>query len=206
MRGYTILLLILTAAAAWSQDTSARDDQGELTPIGVEAATPAEGDAGQIPLVSTWDFLRMVLVLGAVVACIYIIFRLLKRGRNRGLPEHDLIRVVDSRNLSGGKSLHLVQVGRSFFLVGSSDGSVSLVSEISDPESADMVRLSVANKGSESRRSFSDLLSGMFRASPAAGGPAPESSAGGRPDADTPAVSTGASEFVRKQRERLRWL
>jgi flagellar protein FliO/FliZ len=88
----------------------------------LDAGDEAEGaETGEVqggPLVSSWDFLRMVLILAAVVGVIYLIFWLLKRGFRRQLPQNDLIRLLGTRNLSGNRALHLVEMGKQVFLVG----------------------------------------------------------------------------------------
>ena len=78
-------------------------DTGEPT----EAAENDEVQGG--PLVSSWDFLRMVLILAAVVGVIYLIFWLLKRSMRRQLPQNDLIHLLGTRNLTGNRALHLVE-------------------------------------------------------------------------------------------------
>ena len=93
------------------------------------------------PLVSTWDFVRMLLILAAVVGVIYLLFHLLKRGFRRQLPQNDLIRVLGSRSLSGNRALHLVAMGRSVFLVGAAESGISLIAEIKDQETLDQIRL-----------------------------------------------------------------
>ncbi len=104
-------------------------------PAGSAAAAPAG------PLVSTWDFLRMLLILAAVVGVIYLLFHLLKRGFRRQLPQNELIRVLGSRSLSGNRALHLVAMGRSVFLVGAAESGISLIAEIKDQETLDQIRL-----------------------------------------------------------------
>ncbi len=126
---------------------------GQSTP-GVQISTPG---------VSTWDFVRMLIILAAVVGAIYLLFWILRRSTGRKITENDLIRVLGSRSLAGNKSLHLVEVGSSVFLVGASDGGVELISEIKDKESLDSVRLKAAEESPAGRRSFQELLSEIFR-------------------------------------------
>jgi flagellar protein FliO/FliZ len=115
------------------------------------------------PGVSTWDFLRMILILACVIVVIYLLFWLLRRGAGRRVPENDLIRVLGTRGLSGSKALHLVEVGSSIYLVGSSDGGVELIAEITEKESLDAVRLKAAEQPAEGRRTFQQTLSEIFR-------------------------------------------
>jgi len=127
------------------------------------AAGTAQAAPGGTPGVSAWDFVRMLVVLGLVVGAIYLLFWVLKRGTRKKITENDLIRVLGSRSLSGNRALHLVEVGSSVFLVGASDGGVELISQITEKESLDAVRLKAAEEGPAGRRSFQQVLSEIFR-------------------------------------------
>jgi flagellar protein FliO/FliZ len=127
------------------------------------AGVPAAPAAETLQVISTWDFVRMLLILGAVVAVIYLLFRLLKRGSRGRHQEAELIHLLDYRSLSGNRALHLVEVGRSLYLVGCAENSVSLVSEIVDKESLDMIRLAVSERPEPQKKGFAEVLFSMFR-------------------------------------------
>jgi flagellar protein FliO/FliZ len=134
---------------------------GSGTPVaaaGAAAAPTVQGGG-----VSTWDFVRMLLVLAAVVVVIYLLFWLLRRGSRARIPENDLIKVLGSRGLAGNRAMHLVEVGSSLYLVGSADGGVRLIAEITDKESADAVRLKAAEAAPGGKRTFTQILSEIFR-------------------------------------------
>ncbi len=118
---------------------AATGEEALVLPEEPQGAPAAAAPAG--PLVSTWDFLRMLLILAAVVGVIYLLFHLLKRGFRRQLPQNDLIRVLGSRSLSGSRALHLVAMGRSVYLVGAAESGISLIAEIKDQETLDQIRL-----------------------------------------------------------------
>jgi flagellar protein FliO/FliZ len=186
--------LCLLAALAGALPISAQQvapapaSSGELTPVG-QGATADEAAPARVSLVSTWDFVRMLLVLAAVIAFIYIVFVLLRRGTRRATAQNDLIRVLGSKSLAGNRSLHLVRVARSLYLVGSAEASVALVSEIRDKESVDEILLEAEKQRAPGRRTFSDILAGLV-----------PHGAGGQL-----ALPDGLG-FVRRQRERLRKL
>ena len=202
IRKIILIIIVATFAArgVTAQDKATQPkDLGEETPIGRAADTGPSGasvaaapadSAAQTPLVSTWDFVRMLLVLAAVVGAIYVILRLLKRGSRRLSGDDGLIRVIGSRALSGGRSLHLVQVGTNLFLIGSSEGGVSLVSQIADKESVDSILLA-AGEQEGPRKGFAELLADFFSSRKGGGGPAD---------------AAGSINFVRRQKERLRRL
>jgi flagellar biogenesis protein FliO len=125
-------------------------------------ATPGQAAQNATPGVSTWDFVRMLIILAAVVGAIYLLFWILRRSTGKKIAENNLIRVLGSRNLAGNRALHLIEVGSSVFLVGSSDGGVELISQITDKESLDSVRLKAAEEAPAGRRNFQQLLSEIF--------------------------------------------
>ena len=115
-------------------------------------------------MVGTWDFVKMLLVLSGVVGVIYLLFLLLKRGARARYPENQLIRLLDHQTLSSGRALHLVDVGGRVYLVGSAENGVNLISEITNQESLDTIKLELAEKEPAARKSFSSYLLDFFRA------------------------------------------
>ncbi|MGA2479452.1 MAG: flagellar biosynthetic protein FliO [Spirochaetia bacterium] len=130
---------------------------------GTQTPAPAPQAAPATPGVTTWDFLRMLIILAAVVGVIYLIFWLLRRGSGKKIQENNLIHVLGSRSLAGNRALHLVEVGTSVYLVGASDGGVELIAEITDKESLDSVHLKAAEENPGGRRNFPQILSEIFR-------------------------------------------
>ena len=190
-----VALLLLPLAALQAQEQSDRSDGPPPRPAeesllildtgGDEAGGESEEVQGG-PLVSSWDFLRMVLILAAVVGLIYLIFWLLKRGVRRQLPQNDLIRLLGTRNLSGNRALHLVEMGKQVFLVGSAEGSISLISEIRDRETLDSIALERAQLENRTPQGFAQFFQSILKS-----GKQRESAVGGTVD------------FMKQQRQRL---
>jgi flagellar protein FliO/FliZ len=192
-----VFLLLTPLAGAFAQATPAAVEEGaspasrgSTAPVGEESlaipdapeAPAAAAPAG--PLVSTWDFVRMLLILAAVVGVIYLLFYFLKRGFRRQLPQNDLIRVLGSRSLSGNRALHLVAMGRSVFLVGAAESGISLIAEVKDQETLDQIRLESA-EAARLPQGFAQFFQSLWK--------------GGKRDA-----SGDSLEFMKQQRQRLR--
>jgi len=194
-----LVVAVATPAAAQVTDETKLLIPDTSTAGGSGAAGAAAGAApaaAQVPGVGTWDFVRMLLVLALVVGLIYGVFWLLRRGGRLRSPESEMIRILGSRSLAGSRALHLVEVGRSVYLVGSAENGVNLVAEVKDQETLDAVRIQAAEEGGRARRSFAATLARIF--SP---GKAP-----GRPGAGkAPGLGEGA-DFLRSQRDRIRRL
>jgi flagellar protein FliO/FliZ len=116
---------------------------------------------GVSPL-SFWDLVRMVLVLGAVVGLIYLVFYLLKRAGGGRTVRNDLIKVIGTQPLAGNRAIYLVQVGAQVFMIGAGSESITLLGEITDKETVDAMVLS-ATEANPSRRSFSEALASFIQ-------------------------------------------
>lgn len=108
-----------------------------------EEGSAAPG-AGELPGVQFGDLLRMLLVLGLVIALIYAFFWMLKRISGVKASGADTISLLATQPLKGDAALHLVETGSRLFLVGSTASAVNLVAEIDDKESMDEIRLASA--------------------------------------------------------------
>jgi flagellar protein FliO/FliZ len=188
------VVLVINAAPAWSQAEDYADGNQLPAQVNEEELPIQDTQAPEIQLeeglntFTIWDFLRMVLVLGGVIAAIYGIFYLLKRVGNPKSQPNNLITVLTTQNLQGSRALHLIEVGNEVYLVGSSDGGVNLVSRIEDGETLDQIRL-YRSEVIAGGKSFQQTLKGFFHK-------------GGVPETDD-SIQDGAL-FLQKQRERLK--
>ena len=164
----------------------------EATPVDTTPlpAAGGAGAAGTASVVSTGDFVRMVVVLAAVLGAIYLLFRFLRRGAAGRAGNSELIAVLGSRALGGNRSLHLVRAAGGFYLVGAGDQAVNLIAEINDPESLDLLAAHGAGQGDVARGRFADLLA--------------EAGIGAAGDAR--GTASGHTAFLRRQRDRVRGL
>jgi flagellar protein FliO/FliZ len=169
---------------------AAATDETQLT---FEDEEGAEAPGGNLGTFGTWDYVRMVIVLAAVIGAIYLVFWLLKRGSRGRMQNSRIVRVLGSHGLPGNKGLHVVEVGNQIFLVGTGDETVRLISEITDQESIDEMRLIASEQQSARPKSFGEALTGFF--SPGNGG---------GPTLQGSGSNGGALDFLQKQRERVK--
>lgn len=169
------ILLIITSAGQLSAQESTQDidesqlllddaaDAPEDTPGDTREEEPAaEAAAEPIGNITFWDFLRMVLILGVIIGLIYLLFYFIKKRGSPKLQNNELFEVISTQVLSSNRTIHLVQVGNQFFLIGSGEQSVNLISEIKDRETIDEIRLKLSNVKSGDRRNFKNIFSGLF--------------------------------------------
>ncbi|AEJ19674.1 FliO/MopB family protein [Gracilinema caldarium] len=146
--------------------------------------------------ITFWTVFRLVLVLGLSVAAIYgIVFWLKKLARPAELRD-PYLRVLASTHLGSNRYIHIVAVGTKAWLVGSSDGSVQPIAEITDKETLDAMFLDESKKLAETGKSQHDFTSILRRFIP--------QSHSDNQNLQSP-VNIHA-ERLKKQRERLRGL
>lgn len=125
-----------------------------LPEAGTAAGTASgTGSSSMLPY-----FLRMLLVLGLVIAAIYGLYALLRRGSRPASAPDSYLRILASTSLGIGKSLHVVSLGDKAWLVGATDSSINLVSPIENKELVDALELRAAEGPQTPRKDFSSML------------------------------------------------
>jgi flagellar protein FliO/FliZ len=200
LMGVGLLIVNLTPVSAQTPDVPG--DSSALTDSVVSgAAEPSresliifgdDSSEGAMTAPTSSSFfvvLRMVLALALAAAAIYGVVFLFKRLSRPPARANPYLRVLASAPLGPGSHVSVVSLGSNAWLVGASDGGVSLISEITDQELVDAMLLDESRrtpeKGGGKLLNFAALLRRLGGGTPT--GP-------GRPSADS----------LRKRRERLK--
>ena len=169
-KSLVVFLLILVCSVfsvAAQQNASAEETQVIEQPqntfdessilLGEGRQNQAPGGSGSS---SFFLLLRMVLFLLIVVACIFLVFKFMKK--TMAVPDNDdmFMRIVSSVNISPSKSVQIVTLTDKYaFMIGVSDDSVNLISQIDDPELIQAMNLySDKQKKKSKPKNFADIL------------------------------------------------
>lgn len=190
-------LALGSAAAVWSQTAQAVPQPAPLpaesTQKIADGSPAAPATAPAAADITVWDYLKMLLILGLVLGMIWGFVWFMRRLSGQGQRADPLIRVLHSHTLSGSRTLQVVEVGPDVLLVGTGDAGVTLVKDLTGTEAADAFRLASSQSGPGSRTKFGDLVAELLGFRPRL-----------RPDISAPADNS--SDFLKKQRERLKKL
>jgi len=143
---------------------------------------------GQISGPSAWTIIRMILVLALVAAAVYGIVFLFKKAGKKSANTDPYLKILANTHLGSNRYAHIISVGGKAWLVGSSEGGVNLISEVTDKEIIDAMLLDDSNKAEQVPGRFPDFIALLRRF-------------GIKAQTKTP----GADE-IRKRRERLKGL
>lgn len=190
--GLLILLFIISAVSVFAQEednnANITDQVDEATLTIMDAENQEIADrGGSLNTFSVWDFVRMLMVLAGVLGFIYLIFFLLKKAGSPKIVSDSTIKLLSTQNLEAGRSLHLIEIGPQIFLIGSGDSSVQLISEITDQETIDTIKMDESVRNSDNK-TFTETFTGLFK----------------REHIRKNQTNTGSISFIKKQRERLK--
>ncbi|HET7838271.1 MAG TPA: flagellar biosynthetic protein FliO [Rectinemataceae bacterium] len=159
--------------------------------IGDRATAAAAGSVPAGPSTLAY-FLRMVVVLALVLGAIYGAYRLMRRASRPRIEEDPTVKVLATASLGPGKAVHVLSVGNQAFLIGVTDSSISLISEVADRDLVDSLALkaAMAPKAREGLGGFGEALAALLAGKGRAAG-----KRGPQP---------GDGDFLARQRERLR--
>jgi flagellar biosynthetic protein FliO len=164
-------------AAAGAVGDSAAAADGTATAVGASAETPAQGPgtaasrAEENALWNTQDpasgeaeapsgtssvfaIFRMVLVLALVAGLIYLVVYFLRRIGKPQVEQNPHLKILASTYLGSGRYVHVVTVGKEAWLIGSGEGGVRHIADISDHEAVDAMALAASEKKAETPEPF----------------------------------------------------
>ena len=187
-----VVIIFFLSAGLSAQESTQQELPDETSIIIDDTQTEAEEAAPGGAVVTAWDIIRMILILIGVLIVIYLIFYFMRKAGGPRFQDNELITMHASLGLGGNKSVHLIEAGREFFLVGAGDDSVNLISKIDDKESVDDLRfkISTSEESGGPTRNFADIFSRMFKR--------------GQTDVNLQKSMMKNKDFMKEQRERLK--
>jgi len=144
----------------------------------------------RVQVIGVLDLLRMLFVLAGVLASIYGLFWLIKKTK-AGTPvgNASVIKVRDQVILGGTKAIYLVQIGERMFMVGGTENSLNLLTELQDKDTLQEIQVVLGQKSEKPVQHFSSLLGDLLGSTKVGGGKSTKPS---------------SFEFLHSQKERLK--
>ena len=166
---FTLFIFFSVITCIHSQDVNNTETENQnieetmkIDDAGVQPAAVDNPEQKGLVSFTIWDFVRMLLVLFFVILCIYGVFFLLRKAGTGKFTESDLINIISSKSVAVNKSLHIVEVGNQLMLIGVSDDSINLISEITDKETFDTIKLYKGENIPPKGGSFFSYLTGIL--------------------------------------------
>jgi flagellar protein FliO/FliZ len=180
------ILFQLVYLPLWAQETEATTDtepqnqRGE-TPEATDESAPAEVTPAETVPAEAPDYeyddpefndtrvsyplmiLRTIAVMGVIIIGIYFIFRLLIKKKNKLITDSEVVKVLATYPLAANRIIQVVDIGGQVLVLGVSDSSINLITELQDKEVIDRIKLASSKEHGGAgtfRETFMNLLGG----------------------------------------------
>ncbi len=106
---------------------------------------------------------KTLVILGVFGFGIYYIFRYISKKQGIAFPSLNIIKIIASVPVGTNRFIQIVEVGNKYYLIGSTDNNIRLLSEIIDKETLDMIKV-LKNKENKSGppSSFTGFLNNLL--------------------------------------------
>jgi len=148
--------LIVTPSVSAQEAESANVVEEQIPPASEDPITTAQqaltfewdtGEAAPTSGTSVWAAVRMVLALALAAAAVYGVVFFIKRSSKQTALNDPFLKILASAHLGSNRYAHIVSVGSKAYLVGASDGGVSLIDEVDDKDILNAMLLEDSRKG-----------------------------------------------------------
>ncbi len=143
------LLSIIPVLPAYSQDNPDKSPVVNNTPgsNNNSNAVPGQGFVEEDfkPQVEeesvAWMIIKTILILGLFAGGFYMFFKFVSQKAGLHVSGHEAIQILSTVSVGTNKFVQIIDVAGKVFLLGVSDSSINLLTEITDREEIDRIRL-----------------------------------------------------------------
>ena len=154
----SIIALLLFCVCAFSQESVSSLDESSYV---FNSASQSES-VDQENTTSTFGlFMRMIFVLIGIIALIYAFVWALRKFSTPKAKEDLYLKEVANLTLSPGKIVRVISLKEKAYIIGVTDSSINLITEVQDKELIDAMNLNAEQSANEKPKDFSTMLS-MF--------------------------------------------
>jgi flagellar protein FliO/FliZ len=171
------------SAESIRQETVQDDvEKGAAAGDGTEAVNeaPAESDGAAVPAeLPDYEYedpefnenrisypmmiLRTVAVMGVIIIGVYFLFRTLVKKKSKLVANSEVITVLATYPLAANRIIQVVDIGGQVLVLGVSESSINLITELKDKEAIDQIRLASSKEqggAGNFKETFMNLLGG----------------------------------------------
>ncbi|MDD5065773.1 MAG: flagellar biosynthetic protein FliO [bacterium] len=84
---------------------------------------------------------KTIFILGFFGFGVYFLFKYLAQKQGLAAPNLNIIRMITSVPVGTNRFIQLIQIGNNYFLIGVSENNISLLKEITDKETVNMIQI-----------------------------------------------------------------
>jgi len=91
-------------------------------------------------------FIKTIFILAIFLGAIYLVFKYISSKQGIFPPSKDIIKLRSTLPIGTNRFIHLIEIGTHYYLIGSSEAGINLISEIIDNESVNMIKIEASKE------------------------------------------------------------
>ena len=151
------------AASASTAGETDVDATGEAAPAELPDYEYEDPEFNENRISYPMMILRTVAVMGVIIIGVYFLFRVLVKKKTKLVTDSEVITVLATYPLAANRIIQVVDIGGQVLVLGVSDSSINLITELKDKEAIDRIRLASSKEQGGSgtfKDTFMNLLGG----------------------------------------------
>ena len=159
--------VLISAALPASAQTPAAETPAVKTTADTGTAVPGEGflEEDFRPQLeeesAAWMIIKTILVLALFIGGFYMFFKFVSQKTGLHMSGGDAIQILSTVSLGTNKFVQIIDVAGKVFLLGVSDSSINLLTEIKDREEIDRIRLLSSRSTPVQGATFPEFIAGQ---------------------------------------------
>ncbi|PKL19424.1 MAG: flagellar biosynthetic protein FliO [Spirochaetae bacterium HGW-Spirochaetae-5] len=159
--------VLISAAVPASAQTPAAETPAVKTTADSGTAVPGEGFVEEDfrPQLeeesAAWMIIKTILVLALFIGGFYMFFKFVSQKTGLHMSGGDAIQILSTVSLGTNKFVQIIDVAGKVFLLGVSDSSINLLTEIKDREEIDRIRLLSSRSTPVQGATFPEFIAGQ---------------------------------------------
>ncbi|MDR3236987.1 MAG: flagellar biosynthetic protein FliO [Spirochaetia bacterium] len=105
-----------------------------------------------------WDIIKLIIILGLMVGGFYYFFKFVTKKTGINVRGADVIQTLAVSPVGANKYIQVVDIAGKVLVIGIADGGINLITEITNKDDIDRVRLAASSAAPLSAGGFQDYL------------------------------------------------
>lgn len=108
-------------------------------------------------------FIKTLFILGVFGVVIYYVFKYISKKQGLSFPKLNVLNIITSLPIGTNRFIQIIEVGKTYYLIGSTENQINLLDEITDKELIDRINVLKNKKEVETEPvSFAGFMNEIF--------------------------------------------
>lgn len=138
--------------------------------------------------------IKTLFISALFIGAVYYLFKFIAKKQGVANINPDVVRILGITPVGPNRFLQIIEIGRKVFLIGNTENSINLLTEITDKETIDIIKTSASQQIISPKISFTEHLMNFIKSN----------LSGRKIESEKKTTGFAGLDFLKKQTKRLR--